>query len=356
MGSAASGDGKTSNVKSEAEYQQKEWEIAREVLKNYDERLHDIRKYGFSFVTALLTIDAFVTKTIVDKTITDVEATSKITVAGLFNLGIFVVTLMLVVALHLLDRNYQVFSHAAYTRAKVIERKLNLEISEIIGARHRQHKINQHVFYVYVIFTSAIALLGYTVLSPSWPLRGILFACVLIAGLYMYCQLRELRIRFVNKDLWEDWTVSPLELNKNEEIRITLNNLSEEYAINPITRAWFALIGKKASTKAIEFKKDKKSDGLIWVMKDEYGNSVYTRSVCKDEKGQLLKDEEFRPLTVYDNHVWVVKPIRFIDEGKARVYKLWPRGWSTPLPVSIIVTENDEKVTDLFPIIVRRLV
>jgi len=36
----------------------KEWEVARNVLKEFDDRIHDLRKYGFSFLTALLAAEA----------------------------------------------------------------------------------------------------------------------------------------------------------------------------------------------------------------------------------------------------------------------------------------------------------
>ena len=36
----------------------REWEVARDVIARADERIDGLRKYGFSFVTALLTADA----------------------------------------------------------------------------------------------------------------------------------------------------------------------------------------------------------------------------------------------------------------------------------------------------------
>jgi hypothetical protein len=36
----------------------KEWEVAREVIAKADERTSNLRKYGFSFMTTLLTADA----------------------------------------------------------------------------------------------------------------------------------------------------------------------------------------------------------------------------------------------------------------------------------------------------------
>ena len=101
-----------------------EWKQARDVIKSYDEHLHDLRKYGFSFLTALLAAGAILTPAIVEST----EAQ----VPNVVKFAVFSVTLLLIAALHLLDRNYRVFQEAAVTRALVLERRLNIELSEVI--------------------------------------------------------------------------------------------------------------------------------------------------------------------------------------------------------------------------------
>src|SRR2546422_2829705 len=40
-----------------------EWKTARDVLTKINERIHDLRKYGFSVVTTLLTISGFLSTT-----------------------------------------------------------------------------------------------------------------------------------------------------------------------------------------------------------------------------------------------------------------------------------------------------
>ena len=126
-------------LKKEQENQMKEWEKARELIKDYDNRLHDLRKFGFSFITGLLTIGSLVTQTIArGVTTNNIEITGESTeiIAGPFNLGVFIITIMLIVALHLFDKNYRVFQEAANTRIKVLERKLNLELSEAVTVRY----------------------------------------------------------------------------------------------------------------------------------------------------------------------------------------------------------------------------
>lgn len=77
----------------------KEWEKARGVLQFYDDKLHDLRKYGFSFITAFLTADGILLST---KLSSGTPAPIKFAVFG--------VTLILILALHLIDKNYRVFS------------------------------------------------------------------------------------------------------------------------------------------------------------------------------------------------------------------------------------------------------
>jgi hypothetical protein len=34
-----------------------EWKQARDVLKSFDDRIHDLRKYGFTFITGLMAVE-----------------------------------------------------------------------------------------------------------------------------------------------------------------------------------------------------------------------------------------------------------------------------------------------------------
>jgi hypothetical protein len=307
----------------ENENQMKEWDKAREVLKDYDTRLHELRKYGFSFVTALLTAGSFITQAISSSLSESTSGTTSVEtsapIPGIFNLGVFVVTLMLIVALHLLDRNYRAYQQAAYNRAKVLERKLNLELSETIEEKHGRDKIDRHVWYVYVIFIVVVAGLGIAILYPYWVLMSFLAACAIGALWFMNRQNRELKLRYkkpykkqfkegklsvkLQKKLeileYADWTISPLECTRDDMIRIALNNMGD----GPIV-----------------FDEGE----VIWEIKNEYGDVVRTQKADKS-------------MTVYASHVWVVKPAEFEDKGVERVYRLQPRYWGTPLPISIIV-------------------
>jgi len=127
-----------------------EWKQARDVLKHFDEKLHDLRKYGFTFLTGLLAVESILIPTSFVTTIEKIPDSAKF--------AIFTVTLILIIALHLLDRNYVVFQQAANTRAKVLERELNLELSEIISIRYANFGIKNRVLTVYLLFIIGVGV------------------------------------------------------------------------------------------------------------------------------------------------------------------------------------------------------
>jgi hypothetical protein len=274
-----------------------EWKGARATLQFFDDKLHDLRKHGFSFLTGL-----FAAGSILSEIVPEATSGSAITPEKV-KLGVFIVTLMLIVALHLLDRNYRLFQQAAFTRAMVLERKLNLELSEAISMRHRSSKISSSVLAVYFLFAGGVALLGGFILYPDWSLIRWLGAALIVAVAFIIAQRRNLKPRWRVEAFKEDWTVSPLRCTREELIGITWNNLSGEVP-----------------------GKFKPQDGKIFEIKDENGKVVSTREAPDN-------------LEVYDNHMWVVKPADFTNHGEKGTYTLWPRGWPAPLPIGITVHE-----------------
>jgi hypothetical protein len=290
-----------SHIDADNEKHKKEWEEARGVLKFYDERLHDLRKYGFSFLTALLAAGSILSEIVPGATPPSTITPDKV------KLAVFVVTLMLIVALHLFDKNYRVFQQAAFTRALVLERKLNIELSEIISDRYKSDKIARHVLYVYILFICGVALLGGFILYPNWSLiRWLAVAVIVALGFIIYQDTLRLQYRHEELKLKDDWTVSPLECTGDEAIRITLNNMGN----NPIV-----------------FEEGK----LIWEIKSE---GVPLANPC-----QKLAEMNME-VPAYGNYTWVQKPSEFPGGGlKKGVYQLQPWDWDTPLPISIIVSD-----------------
>jgi hypothetical protein len=332
MSPAKQPEQKPDYLSKENDNQYKEWEKTREVFKDYDTRLHELRKYGFSFVTALLTVGSFLTQTITDQISTATETEIKTPMSNVFNLGVFIVTLLLIVALHLFDKNYRIFEQAAYTRAVVIERKLNMELTEIIGARHRNRNINFNVFCVYSMFIWGVAGIGIAILHSDLNLMYWLIGSACAAWFAIIWQSVTLRIQFRNKDRQEDWTISPLECSPNDIIRITLNNFRTPPLKAVIGDFFVKIINKiakknyKKYEKRIVFPRNK----WIWKILDQFGEVVYEKI-------------ENKKLSIDSNHIWFLKPCDFKDGGNNGPYQLQPKNWSAALPISIIVSEKLDK-------------
>ena len=289
-----------------------EWKQARYVLKSYAERLHDLRKYGFSFLTALLAAGAILTPAI--------EKSTESSVPNEVKFAVFTVTLLLIAALHLLDRYYRFIQEAADARALILERKLNIELSEVITVRYRTNKISTLVFVVYLLFIIGVVLLGVFVLHPEWGLYTILAIFAFITTGIPFLVLSD-----TENTLKEDWTISPLESFNDEPVRITLTNMTPD----PNNRRY--IIFQKRNQKYIFFQKQShkdiifKKNTVTWQINDENGKKIY------EHKAEAT-------IKVATTFTWIIRPSKFL-EGKSipGVYQLQPRSWPRPLHRRIIV-------------------
>jgi hypothetical protein len=273
-----------------------EWKQARDLLKSYDDRLHDLRKYGFSFLTALLTAEAILGPTVIK------QGEALVDNANVLKFAVLAVTLLLIAALHLLDRNYRLFQQAADTRAVVLERRLNLELSEVITARYRIGKITTFVFVVYLFFIFGVLLLGGFVLQPDWGYVGGLALFAIITAIIPPLLLK---ISYSNKNLPEDWSVSPLESTFDDLFRITLTNMKQN--LDPIIF---------------------REGDEMWRINDEDGQEIFRQNATKDTK-------------VIDSYTWTISPKAFLKGNLVPgVYQLQPRGWPRPLRRRIIVLDK----------------
>jgi hypothetical protein len=169
--SSKSNDSTTSNDPSLTE-----WQAARDILDKFDERLHDLRKVGFSFITGLLTADTLFT----------IEA------SGSWRLAALVATLFLIVPLDLVDRNYRVFQSAAAIRAQILERRNRMDLTQMIARMVETAHVGYFFEAVYVVFALAVLLLGWIVLpttisSPAyWLIFLVVSICTVFAVWFSY--------------------------------------------------------------------------------------------------------------------------------------------------------------------------
>lgn len=137
---------------------EKEWEAARDVLAKFDDRRHDIRKYGISFVAGLLTAQSFIA-----------ESAS---ITHLVKLAIVASTMVLIFSLRLTEKDYETYQVAAALRAVTIEPSLHYDLTGSITREYEHDQTWRLVDLTYVGLTGVAGILGYFLLSPTLALNG----------------------------------------------------------------------------------------------------------------------------------------------------------------------------------------
>lgn len=221
-----------------------EWKEARATLSAFDDRVHDLRKYGFTFITALLTADSI---------LIPAAAAGSATVPTVIKLAVFVVTLILILAVRLIHRNYQLFLEAAALRAKILERVLNLELTETISMRHRAEHAHAYESSLYLCFALSAGVLGGTILHPE--LWAVLLLGVVTAGtMFAIYRIEQIELSFEHRKV--DWIVDPIECSPGGGVSITLTNLDQEESLPVPT-------------------------GVAWEVKTQTGTLVYQEKVTE---------------------------------------------------------------------------
>ena len=190
----------------------KEWETARDVLTTFDNRLHELRKYGFSFITVFLTAS----------TILFDEFPENI------KFVILTVTLVLILALFLMDRFYQVFIKSSALRARILERMLNIELTEVITERYRYSKARHLVTFMYILFIFGVWLLGRAVLIDELNKLHIGGSLALISLLMISSD--ELMLQYPYGKI--DWMLDRLSCVQGDEVGIIMTNLDSKTFTN----------------------------------------------------------------------------------------------------------------------------
>jgi hypothetical protein len=228
----------------------KEWESCRNVLKEFDTRIHDIRKFGFTFLTGLIAAESVLIpeSSFINKGSPGIPDNIKF--------GLFGVTLLLILTMRVIEKNYQLYQICSAQRAQVLERRMNLELTEIISDRHRKKHIPSLVTSIYILFTLSVGLLGYTILDPNFQLVYLLLVCTILVsdGLIL---LQWYDLRYARGHI--DWTVDKVVYNQGEKVRITITNLNENQKKPPI----------------------KLGPGVVWTIETQDGDLIYREDVEK---------------------------------------------------------------------------
>ena len=192
-----------------------EWKTARDVLTKIDERIHDLRKYGFSVVTTLLTISGFL------------STTGTTPVGDQVRVAVTAAIMLLIVALRYMERNYQMFQRATAIRARILERSLNLELTDKISAWYSRGKL-WHADLVYTFFAIAAFFVGLSAtVSSLYRLSLAIPMLLTFLALLAMQQYLDLDKGYV------DLSINRLRCNLGETVVFTLTNLSEDQPFQP---------------------------------------------------------------------------------------------------------------------------
>ncbi len=205
----------------------KEWEATRDVLKTFDGYLHDLRKYGFTFITALLTADVLFTTWVVDPTPPPNGFAGELFPEHI-KATILGVTLLLIIGIFIIDIYYRFFQRSANIRSRILEKILNIELSDTITQRYNSRPYQYVVSVVYGIFILVVWFLGVAVLSNS------LFALSLcVVGSLLLVLFLSMGWFFVHYDYGlMDWMLDRLECKVGDEVRIIMTNIGKELVTN----------------------------------------------------------------------------------------------------------------------------
>jgi len=138
----------------------KEWQECRKSIARFDEIIVNIRKYGFTLITILLSADGFL--------YAKVGNPQKIEM-----FGIYFALMVLIVGLFRVDRYHEVFLRGAVHRAciledKILEDKKDMGLSTMISLYSERLKTATWGVGLYILFCAAnYSLIIGTILSPK---------------------------------------------------------------------------------------------------------------------------------------------------------------------------------------------
>ncbi len=133
-----------------------EWKECRNSIGRFDQIIPDLRKYGFTLITTLISADAFLSK-----------ATG---LSGSAKLAVSISIMVMILALFVVDRTYEILLEAAVSRAATLERtsEPKMELSATISKRARANHTDTSGIRLYSLLISANAILA---VAAIWGLK-----------------------------------------------------------------------------------------------------------------------------------------------------------------------------------------
>jgi hypothetical protein len=160
-----------------------EWKEARSVIARFDKSLQDLRKYGFSFVTAVMAADSVIGQA---------TGTGPLIVTPRVKFAIILATMVLVIALYTIDRFSRSIQYGAQLRAIEIEKNLDIGLTtkiNDIGCKEKAGAFTDGLYYLFILAATVlgIALVWSNVLLESFLLIALVAAWAYVGLLHLWC-------------------------------------------------------------------------------------------------------------------------------------------------------------------------
>lgn len=160
-----------------------EWQEARSVIARFDNNLHDLRKYGFSFITAVIAADSVIGQA---------SGIGSLIVTPRVKVAIVLTTIVLITALYTIDRFTRSVQYGAELRAMEIEKTLGIGLTtkiREIGNKERAGAFTDGLYYSFIFAATVlgIALVWPDSLLESFLVIALVAGCVYVALLHLWC-------------------------------------------------------------------------------------------------------------------------------------------------------------------------
>ncbi len=137
-----------------------EWKEARGIIDKIDDRLNDLRKYGLTFVSGLLTAQALIDSS---------QPGSSTYVSPGVKLAVIFASLVLICALYVIEIINRQIQHATASRAKEIERNHHMGLTRAISKAFSIYHVTRSLDFLYAMMVGAAGILGFYVVGGGTP-------------------------------------------------------------------------------------------------------------------------------------------------------------------------------------------
>lgn len=344
----------TENETGEHDLQFKEWQSNKELLDMLGNRIYVLRKYGFSFITTLLTAQAILIPG---------NLFGAVSLPDIVKFAVFSVTILLILALLLFEKSYQILHEAAEQRAIVLERILNLDLLETLSVRFQREHVDWYKTIIYGLFIIATLLLAWSALfqinsSPS--LYNLYYLLILtISSSFGFYYIINLSPGSKRPGDLDSWNIDKLEVKENNKVKITYtyfgkNKSSFKQLIKAeISRLSFSQLIKeklKMNNKKEKSKSDKKEKQKNKNINIDscYENQIFEKDDLLWEITTLDGSCVHREFADYEitipcdhNYTWLWEPKNNINCIKEEVFELVPLGIEKYILKRKIIIQKD---------------